>query len=49
MKEDSTNIMSILQHIVVKTMKIGHALEQAIWMKMLHEKYIYKEIEKKCL
>lgn len=26
-------------------MKIGHALEQAIWMKRLYEKCIYKEIE----
>lgn len=37
--------MGIIQHIVVKTMKIGHALEQAIWMEILYEKGIYEEIE----
>jgi hypothetical protein len=25
-------------------MKIGHALEQAIWMKVFYEKCIYKEM-----
>lgn len=46
MRVDSTNIMGIIQHIVVKTIKIGHALEQAVWMKVLYDKCIYKEIER---
>lgn len=45
MRVDSTGIMGIIQHIVVKIMKIGHAREQAIWLKMLYEKCIYKDIE----
>lgn len=37
--------MGIIPRIVGRIMKIDHALEQAMWMEMLYEKCIYKEME----